>query len=193
MIYIAIDAATTHLYEPGLRQHIQNALRHGASKEEIMEVYELTSVLGIHTCTLGVPVLLEELAAVEDQGPFQPDERQIALREDFVERRGYWNEFWDGLLRLDPDFFEAYLQFSGVPWANGTLEPKIKELIYIAIDASTTHLYEPGLRQHIQNALRHGASKEEIMEVYELTSVLGIHTCTLGVPVLLEELGETAA
>ena len=28
-----------------------------------MEVYELTSVLGIHTCTLGVPVLLEELGA----------------------------------------------------------------------------------------------------------------------------------
>jgi hypothetical protein len=28
-----------------------------------MEVYELTSVLGIHTCTLGVPVLLEELEA----------------------------------------------------------------------------------------------------------------------------------
>jgi hypothetical protein len=26
-----------------------------------MEVYELTSVLGIHTCTLGVPILLEEL------------------------------------------------------------------------------------------------------------------------------------
>jgi hypothetical protein len=48
-------------YEPGLRQHIQNALRHGATREEIMEVYELTSVLGIHTCTLGVPVLLEEL------------------------------------------------------------------------------------------------------------------------------------
>ena len=28
-----------------------------------MEVYELTSVLGIHTCTLGVPVLQEELNA----------------------------------------------------------------------------------------------------------------------------------
>lgn len=117
-----------------------------------------------------------------------PDDRRQALREDFEARRGYWNEFWDGLLTLDPDFFEAYLQFSGVPWSKGTLEPKVKELIYIAIDASTTHLYEPGLRQHIQNALRHGASKEEIMEVYELTSVLGIHTCTLGVPMLLEEL-----
>src|ERR1017187_5801048 len=69
-----------------------------------------------------------------------------------------------------------------------TLGPKVRELIYIAIDASTTHLYEPGLRQHIQNALDHGATQAAIMEVYELTSVLGIHTCTMGVPVLLDEL-----
>lgn len=116
------------------------------------------------------------------------DDRGRRIREAFIDQRGYWNAFWDGLLRLDPDFFEAYLQFSGVPWAKGTLEPKVKELIYIAIDASTTHLYEPGLRQHIKNALGYGATREEIMEVYELTSVLGIHTCTLGVPVLLEEL-----
>ena len=79
-----------------------------------------------------------------------------------------------------------------MPWRHGPLPPKVKEFIYIAIDAATTHLYEPGLRQHIQNALRHGATAEEIMEVYELTSVLGIHACTLGVPVLLEELSEPA-
>ena len=35
----------------------------GATQAEIMEVLELTSVLGIHTCILGVPVLLEEIAA----------------------------------------------------------------------------------------------------------------------------------
>jgi alkylhydroperoxidase/carboxymuconolactone decarboxylase family protein YurZ len=189
LIYVAIDASTTHLHEQGLRQHVQNALRYGATREEIMEVYELTSVLGIHTCTLGVPVLLEELekAGVEAR-PEGLTPEQERLKQDFVDRRGYWNEFWDGLLTLDPDFFQAYLGFSGVPWEKGTLEPKIKELVYVAIDASTTHLYEPGLRQHVRNALRYGATKEEIMEVYELVSVLGIHTCILGVPLLLEEL-----
>jgi alkylhydroperoxidase/carboxymuconolactone decarboxylase family protein YurZ len=193
LIYVAIDAATTHLYEPGLRQHIQNAIRHGATREEIMEVYELVSVLGIHACTLGVPVLLEELerAGVE-AGPPQLSPEQESMKEDFIARRGYWNDFWSGLLALDADFFQAYLEFSGVPWRNGVLSPKEKELVYVAIDAATTHLYEPGLRQHIQNALGHGATREEIMEVYELVSVLGIHACTLGVPVLLEEL-ETAA
>lgn len=121
-------------------------------------------------------------------GTAQSADKQKQLREAFIDERGYWNPFWDGLLGLDPEFFEAYLNFSAVPWRKGHLEPKIKELIYTAIDASTTHLYEPGLRQHISNALGYGATKEEIMEVLELVSVLGIHTCTVGVPVLLEEL-----
>jgi len=116
-------------------------------------------------------------------------ERQEQLKKRFIKDRGYWSErAWDPILRLDPDFFEAYLNFSSVPWRTGVLPPKVKELIYIAIDASTTHLYVPGLRQHIANALKYGASKEEIMEVLELVSVLGIHTCTSGVPVLMEEL-----
>ena len=116
-------------------------------------------------------------------------ERQKQLKEKFIKERGYWSEgIWGQVLSLDPDFFEAYLNFSAVPWKKGVLPPKIKELIYTAIDASTTHLYEPGLRQHISNALKYGATKEEIMEVLELTSVLGIHTCTMGVPILVEEL-----
>lgn len=120
-------------------------------------------------------------------------DRQRELREQFVSERGYWAPFWEGLLTMDPEFFEAYLNFSAVPWRHGVLEPKVKELIYTAIDASTTHLYEPGLRQHIRNALGYGATKEEIMEVLELTSVLGIHTCTLGMPVLMEELANHEA
>ena len=117
------------------------------------------------------------------------NERQKQLKAKFIEERGYWrDELWEPILKIDPDFFEAYLNFSAAPWKNGVLPPKIKELIYIAIDSSTTHLYEPGLGQHIKSALKYGATKEEIMEVFELTSVLGIHTITMGVPVLMKEL-----
>lgn len=116
-------------------------------------------------------------------------EKQKKIKEKFIEERGYWSEeLWGNVLKLDADFLEAYLNFSAVPWKKGALSPKIKELIYIAIDVATTHLYAPGARQHIQNALKYGATKEEIMEVYELVSVLGIHTCTMGVPILVEEL-----
>ena len=188
-VYIAIDASTTHLYEPGLRIHIKNAFKYGATKEEIMEVYQLVSILGMHTCTMGVPVLLDEMRQAGKGGELAVPltAKQLKLKEEFTENRGYWSELWDGLLTICPEFFEAYLRFCSIPWSPGFLEPKVKEFMYIAIDAATTHLYEPGLRIHIQNALKLGASREEIMEVFQLTSVLGMHTCTVGVPILIEE------
>jgi alkylhydroperoxidase/carboxymuconolactone decarboxylase family protein YurZ len=68
------------------------------------------------------------------------------------------------------------------------LESKIRELVYVAVDAATTQLYEPGTRIHMENALKHGATREEIMEVLALVSVVGVHTIAMGLPVLLDEL-----
>ena len=187
-VYIAADAAATHLYEPGIRQHVAAALRHGATPAEIMEVLELTSTLGIHACNIGVPILVDELEAAGQPVSRELSERQEEIKAEFTEKRGYWNPFWDEMLWLDPEFFAAYTQFSSVPWVSGTLEPKIKELIYTAFDVSATHLYVSGLRQHIRNALDYGGTREEILEVIELASVIGIHSCTVGVPILVEEL-----
>jgi alkylhydroperoxidase/carboxymuconolactone decarboxylase family protein YurZ len=189
LVYIAMDSAATHLFVPGIRLHIRNALELGATRKEIMEVLELTSTLGIHACNIGVPILVEELDAAGQRLPRELSDRQRALQADFTAKRGYWHSFWDDVLALDPDFFEAYTQFSSVPWTSGVLEPKVKELIYTAFDVAATHLYEPGLRQHIRKALDYGATREEIMEVIELVSVIGIHSCAVGVPILLEELG----
>ena len=186
-VYIAADAAATHLYEPGIRQHIGAAFEHGATVEEIMEVIELTSTLGIHASNIGVPLLLEVLQeeGLRD-GPAPLDERRERLKAEFTANRGYWHEFWDGLLELDPDLFEAYTEFSSVPWRTGPLPPKVKELIYIAFDASATHLYVPGLKLHMQNAVRLGATAGEIMEVLAIVSVIGIHAATTATPILAE-------
>jgi alkylhydroperoxidase/carboxymuconolactone decarboxylase family protein YurZ len=186
-ILLAMDAAATHMYAPGCREHIRNALTLGATAEELMEVLELTSTLGIHACNTGVPILMEELEAVGRRPSRELSERQERIKADFERHRGYWNSFWDDVLVLDPDFFEAYTQFSSVPWKSGPLEPKVKELIYTAFDVAATHLFEPGLRVHIRNALGYGATREEIMEVFELVSGIGVQACALGIPILLEE------
>jgi alkylhydroperoxidase/carboxymuconolactone decarboxylase family protein YurZ len=195
LICVAVNAAATHLFEPGIRAHVRRALEAGATKEELLEVLQLTSTLGIHASTVGVPLLLE--ATIESDSDSQPrrdveaaplDERRAALKADFEAKRGYWHGFWDGLLALDPDFFQAYVEFSAYPWENGVLEPKVRELIYTAFDASATHMYVPGLRQHIENALGHGATPAEVMEVFELASTIGIHGYLVGLPILLEEL-----
>ncbi len=100
---------------------------------------------------------------------------------------GDWNPMWDLLQELDPDYLEAFLGFRAVPQRKGPLEQKYKEMIFIAINAATTHLHGPGVRRHIQNALRAGATKEEILEVIELTTIMGIHSMTLAAPILKEE------
>jgi alkylhydroperoxidase/carboxymuconolactone decarboxylase family protein YurZ len=190
-MYIAVDAAATHLYVPGIGQHVRAALGHGATPAEIMEVIELTSTLGIHACNIGIPLLIEVL---EEEGlrtgPEPLDAEQERMKAEFTENRGYWHEFWDGMLEVDPELFEAYVAFSSHPWKHGVLEPKVKEFVYIAFDAAATHLYVPGLKLHMRNALRLGATKEEILEVLEIASVIGIHAATVAAPILAEAIAE---
>ncbi|WP_412505637.1 carboxymuconolactone decarboxylase family protein [Roseovarius sp. SYSU LYC5161] len=59
-------------------------------------------------------------------------------------RTADWNPMWDMLGDLDPDYLEAVLAFRAVPQKQGPLPRKTKELISIAINAATTHLWAPG-------------------------------------------------
>jgi alkylhydroperoxidase/carboxymuconolactone decarboxylase family protein YurZ len=192
LIYIAVDAAATHLYTPGIRQHVRAALDQGATKEEIMEVLELTATLGIHAMNVGVPILVEVLVEKGLRtGPAELNELQKELKERFTKNRGYWHPFWDEMLELDPELFDAYTEFSSVPWRTGTLAPKTKEFIYIAFDTAATHLYVKGLKTHIENAIVYGATVGEILEIMEIATVLGIHAVTTAAPILAEELERT--
>ena len=85
-----------------------------------------------------------------------------------------------------PQFAEAYRQFAAAG-ATGHLSELDVELISVAVNASTTLMHEEALRVHIRNALALGATREQLLEVFELASVIGIHTVTMGMPILLDE------
>jgi len=188
LVLLAVDSAASHLNGPGAADDVRRALALGATRAEVLETLELTSTMGIHAANTGVPILLEELAAagrpLDMQAPLT--ERQEEIKAEFTARRGYWNEFWDGFLRLDAEFFATYTAMSSHPWERGPLEPKVKEFIYCAFDCSATHMFAPGLRQHIANALRYGATAAELMEVFELASGIGIESFALALPALAE-------
>jgi alkylhydroperoxidase/carboxymuconolactone decarboxylase family protein YurZ len=65
--------------------------------------------------------------------------------------------------------------------------------MYCAFDAAATHLYVPGLKLHMRNALRYGATRDEIMEMLEIVSVIGIHGALVAAPMLEDALGESRA
>lgn len=188
-ISLALDAATTHLHEPGIRRHCRAAVRAGATRAELLEVLELTATMGVHACVMGVPILVEKL----DQTGIpldlaNSDDVRKRLKSEFIAKRGYWNVIWDGLLALDPSFFESFVNFSSVPWQYGTLAPKIKEFIYIALDVSVHHQFVTGTHIHIANALKYGASPQELLEVMQIASVLGMKTFEIALPIVEEEL-----
>ncbi|KKK36922.1 hypothetical protein WQ57_16805 [Mesobacillus campisalis] len=181
LINVALSSAPTNLSKDTLEVHIENALDQGATEKEILEVFKLVSVLGMHTCAVGVPILVDETGKYEGA---ELNGRQEELKQKFIEKMGYWHEFRNTLLLNDEHFFESYYEFLTNPWENDVLSPKLKEFIYIAIDSATTHLFDVGIRVHIQSALRLGATFEEIMEVFKLTSAQGVDTFYAGIPIL---------
>lgn len=112
---------------------------------------------------------------------------------DRLKASGNWNSAWDPFHELDPAWSEKFFSMATTPMLSGVLDAKTIEFIAIAVDASCTHMYAPGVRRHIRKALDLGATAQEITAVLQLTSVLGIHTMSLGAPLLQEALQERTA
>ena len=185
-IRVSLNASVTHLSAERTREAIRDALDAGATREELVEVLMVASTVGIHG--MNADVLAGALAEQRSHPAPQLTERQESIREQYRRTRGYWREFLNDTLRLAPEFLAAYLDFSGAPWEVGVLDPKVREFLYLAFDTSPTHLHLTGLRIHIDNALSYGASPEEIIEVMELASVMGLQTLDMAMPILDEEL-----
>ena len=185
LISLAINVACTNLNGDGTRRHIRRALDAGASRDEILFIFKCASVMALHSCSLGAPILIEEAQAAEvAPGP-------SAAATPFVDKMkaiGQWNAAWDPFLALDPGWTDAFMATGAGIYGSGVMPAKDIELVSIAFDASFTHMYAPGTRRHIQNALKAGASIEEIFEVLKICVSQGMQAINLGVPLLEEEL-----
>jgi len=185
LISIAVNAACTNLSAEGTRRHIRGALESGATREEILMTLKVASLLALHTCSLGAPILLEEAKAAGVK--FTPMSAATPVC-DKMKAAGQWNPGWDAFFEIAPAWTEAIIAVSLPVYTSGVFSPKLAELMSIAVDASITHMYAPGTRRHIQSALKIGATIEEIMEVFKICVASGMQSCNLGVPILAEEL-----
>jgi alkylhydroperoxidase/carboxymuconolactone decarboxylase family protein YurZ len=186
LISLALNCACTNLDEAGTRRHIRGALDAGASREEILSVFKMASLLALHSCSLGAPILLEEAKAA---GVEPRSNNNVPTPVcDKAREVGQWNTAWDPFFNLDPLWTEQVIT-AGLPvYTGAVIPPKLAELLSIAFDASSTHMYAPGTRRHIKAALKLGATIDEIMEVLKLCVAMGVQACSKGVPILAEEL-----
>lgn len=194
-ICIAIDSVTGCLNANGLKNHMKHALQLGIEVKEILEVLEITCMVGVTSHEMSVPLLVDELLhrGISIAARELTDE-QKELKKAYMEKHnGYWSDEKENILKLDPEYFETFTEFEEGPWNNGPLSPKEKELIYIAVHAAPVTLHPEQVRYHIAKALDYGASINEIMDVLHIVSTLGIHAVTMGVPILKEAIREVEA
>lgn len=187
LIGLAAAAACSGIDADAIRAHSRAALAHGATPAQLREVIQLVSIQGIHTIIVGTPVVLDEAAAAGLATPSPDTPAAQEVRAEFERRRGYWSPLWDAVAAFDPEFLRAYLEYSSIPWEQGTLEPKVRELVYVAINSVTTHLFPDGLRVHVRNALAHGATPAEVVEVLELMAGIGIRSALAALPTIADE------
>jgi alkylhydroperoxidase/carboxymuconolactone decarboxylase family protein YurZ len=191
LLFLALNCACTNLDEAGTRHQIRAALDAGATRDEIIVVLKCGVGLAVHSCSLGAPILLEEMkaAGVKPAGGPKPETPAC----DAMRAIGQWNTAWDPFYELSPLWTDQFFAFGASVYKGGVFTPRFLELMSIALDASVTHMYAPGTRRHIQAALKAGATPEEIMTVLQICVSLGVEACAKGVPILAEELERTSA
>lgn len=113
---------------------------------------------------------------------------QEKFKADYIRDRGYWVPFNDGLLAHAPEFLAAYFDYASMPTKTGPLPARTRELIYVAIDSSTTHMFVQGLEIHVKAAFAAGCSTAELMEVMQLATAQGLDSLGSGMAIIADEL-----
>jgi alkylhydroperoxidase/carboxymuconolactone decarboxylase family protein YurZ len=176
LILFAMHASATALNNDAIKRQVKRVFAAGGTAEDIVDVLISITALANHSLYSSVPILEEEWAASGRGAGHVPSSSASfeAAKQRFEEIRGFWNSDRDAIARQMPDYFTALTELSIESWCRGPLTRKEREFICIAIDCTVTHSYAPGLRIHIRNAIKEGATCEEILEIFQLAALMGL-------------------
>lgn len=185
LVCVALNASCTTLDAAAVRRHIRAALIAGATREEVLFVIKCATVVSVHSLSVAAPILAGALSA--DDRTAESVTAPPTPSCDAMRAAGQWNAAWDPFLQLDPGWTEQFMSVSVSLYAADVLSPLEIELLSIALDASVTHLYTPGISRHIRHALAAGATPAQILTVLHLCVGQGGQSINLAVPILDEE------
>jgi alkylhydroperoxidase/carboxymuconolactone decarboxylase family protein YurZ len=162
LVRYGIAASPTALEAGALSSATDAALAAGVDEAVLVEVLTMVSAVGVHALHEGV-IALERRRPATDAGH----------RVDGPLGQGstYWRRFeaelpgfLDGLAGRSAWAYDAFIRFAGAPAQHGRLDRLTRELVYIAVDATPTHRYLPGMRFHLENAVALGATRAQLVQ-----------------------------
>ena len=185
LIAFAVRVSVTTLDSVSAQTHAQRALDAGATTEQLHELVFLVSGLGVHTLFEGTQLvnrLAVPVASAKGVSTHPLDEERQRLWDTWIGQDRYWQgferevpNFLIELLQAPPQGFDAFFRYCAVPWTMGKLPPLTKELVSMAVDATPTHRFLPGMRLHLRNAVKLGAGREAVLKVLEIAAAAPPH------------------
>ncbi|WP_211231752.1 carboxymuconolactone decarboxylase family protein [Ottowia thiooxydans] len=127
------------------------------------------------------------------KAPDTAEAERARIKDFFTEERGYWRPWTETVLQANPGFVEQYAHYAGYPARTGPLTPRMVELIYVALDSSSSHLFGSGLQTHMRKALEQGATQADIFDVLHLVAVQGAASVCQAAEILAELAGPDQA
>jgi alkylhydroperoxidase/carboxymuconolactone decarboxylase family protein YurZ len=177
LILLAIASSGPHFYAPAIWAHTTAALAAGATKQEIFEVCGQSHSFGVYALTLGTPITSEMTAELDIYGAaYGIHDDSLRIKQQLVVRCGNWPEAFTIFLEMDPSFFQDDMELSSFSYSEiKALQPKDRGLVLCALNYASTDLNARGTKIHIRNALKLGATPDEIIEMLDIIALMGIH------------------
>jgi alkylhydroperoxidase/carboxymuconolactone decarboxylase family protein YurZ len=185
---LALCANATEPNEAGFRSHLRQALEAGATKEEVLEALEVCALVGVRYGFAFLDVFVEEVEGNKGgQQESRPEKSAEALIELMDREQGLPEQWRNIVAGRDPDYMQIYHDtVMHVFDHRKALPRKVKEIIAAYLDMSI--FCEPGFRYHVRQALKAGATGEQIFEMMELATMEGIHSLVKMLTPLNEEI-----
>jgi alkylhydroperoxidase/carboxymuconolactone decarboxylase family protein YurZ len=171
LVGLALSATVVVLDQDEILTRTARALDLGWTSEQLQEIFTVVSGMGVHTFFEATRAL-DQLAP-----PPEPTPESEALWQQYVGDDPYWDVleeeipgFLKALNRRSPEAFQAFFEYSAVPWRTRHLRAITKELVSVAVDAQPSHRYLPGMRLHLRNALKVGAGRLQLLGVLRIAA-----------------------
>ena len=182
LIKLGLAASVTSLNTQAIDSAIQEAFGTGATPGQVQEVVSVVSGLGVHSLMVTATAILARARQAGHDVDAPLTEFESAKWAARVGDDPFWSTmehelpgFLRALLRLSPAQFDAFFDYCAVPWKSGFVGARVKELLAMASDATPAHLFMPGFRLHLANAIKLGAGRRAIEECLTLAALAPPH------------------
>jgi alkylhydroperoxidase/carboxymuconolactone decarboxylase family protein YurZ len=122
-----------------------------------------------------------------------PEESHPSLIDDVERLLGPWGPFWEELSDRDPERLRSIVDYARVTGTTSHIGERDRHLILLGAAASLATIDRAAIAVHARNALRAGATPDQLRDILHAVTSMGCHAYFISLPALQETLRSIGA